>query len=190
MSAARDATAVTIVVSERYEATSGWTGTTQQQDLPYIKQPYADLAQRLFELAGVTASAGAVDAMTLWIEVHGTAEATLYDSSINGARIRETNFRAARITGTIRLETAAGAIERDFDGTIPAPYKFMVTFGYDLYRDPNNAPFRDAFEAPGGYAAALAAMIRDIYGETVLQTGLTDRDPLVRRAAELGLGQP
>ncbi len=190
ISAARTSTEVAIVVSENYEATSRWTGTTRQQDLPFIRQPYADLARRLFELAGVTATNDAGNVLTLQIDAGGTTEATLYDSSIQGQRIRETNYRAARIGGSIRLETTAGTIERRFDGVIPAPYEFMVTFGYDLYRDPNNAPFREAFEAPGGYAATIAALIRDLYGEAVLLTALTDRDPLVRRAAELGLGQP
>jgi hypothetical protein len=189
LSAAREAGTFEIAVVERYEATSRWTGTTKQQDLPLMRQPYADLAKRLFELAGIAAASGAAD-LSLEVEAHGTAQATLYDSSVNGERIREPNYRAARIVGTIRLETVAGTIVRKFDGGVPAPYEFMVTFGYDLYRDPNNAPFREAFEAPGGYAATLAALVRDIYGEAVLLAALGDRDPLVQRAAELGLGQP
>lgn len=190
MSAARSTNSVVIVVSERYDAASRWSGTVNQQDLPYIRQPYADLAERLFALAGVAISTDAGGPMTLSIEAAGRAEATLYDSSINGHRIREPNYRAATITGTIRLETAAGTIERHFNGMIPAPYEFMVTFGYDLYRDPNNAPFREAIEAPGGYAEAIAVLIADIYGEPVLREALTDRDPLIRRAAELALGEP
>ena len=190
IAAARTATSVVIVVSERYEATSRWTGTVNQQDLPYIRQPYADLAERFLELAGVAVSMDEGAPMTLRIDAAGMAEATLYDSSVNGHRIREPNYRAAAIGGTIRLETSAGTIERGFNGVIPAPYEFMVTFGYDLYRDPNNAPFREAVEAPGGYAETLAVLIGDVYGEPVLQQAMSDRDPLVRRAAELALGAP
>jgi hypothetical protein len=188
--AARSATSVVILVSERYEATSRWTGTVNQQDLPYLRQPYADLAERLFDLAGVAILSNEVGPMTLSVEAAGLTEATLYDSSINGQRIREPNYRNARISGTIRLETASGTLERSFDGYIPPPYEFMVTFGYDLYRDPNNAPFRDALEAQGGYAEVIAELIVEIYGQSVLQEAASDRDPLVRRAAELALGMP
>jgi hypothetical protein len=190
MSAARSATSVVIVVSERYEATSRWTGTVNQQDLPYIRQPYADLAERFLVLAGVAVSTDAGAPIVLRIEAAGRTEATLFDSSINGHRIREPNYRAAEIVGTIRLETAAGQIERPFNGFIPAPYEFMVTFGYDPYRDPNNAPFREALEAPGGYAETIAVLIGEIYGEQVLREAASDRDPLVRRAAELALEAP
>ena len=187
---ARSASSVVIIVAERYEATSRWTGTVNQQDLPYLRQPYADLAERLFELAGVAIASDEGGAMTVRVEAAGLTEATLYDSSVNGQRIREPNYRGARITGTIRLETAFGTLERSFIGDIPPPYDFMVTFGYDLYRDPNNAPFRDALEAPGGYAEVFAVLIGEIYGRAVLQEAASDRDPLVRRAAELALGVP
>lgn len=188
IAAARSATSVVIVVTERYEATSRWDGTVNQQDLPHIRQPYADLAERLLEIAGVSSNDDGP--ITLRIDAAGRAEATLYDSAVNGHRIREPNYRAATIAGTIRLETASGTIERSFSGTIPPPYEFMVTFGYDLYRDPNNAPFREALEAPGGYAEALAVLIGDIYGEPVLREAASDRDPLVRRAAALALEVP
>lgn len=188
--AARSATSVIIIVSERYEATSRWTGTVNQQDLPYIHQPYADLAERLFNLAGVDTTTNADASITLNIDAVGRAEATLYDSSVNGHRIREPNYRASTIGGTIRLKTDAGTIERAFNGVIPPPYEFMVTFGYDLYRDPNNAPFREALEAPGGYAEVLAILIGDLYGEAVLREAMADRDPLVRRAAEQALAAP
>lgn len=187
---ARAATAVTIAVEERYEATSQWTGTVRQADLPLVRQPYADLAQRLFELAGIAIASESRDAPALRIEAHGVTEATLYDTSINGVRLRETMYRAARITGTIALDTAAGTILRPFEGTIPPPFDFMVTYGYDPYRDPANAPFREAFEAPGGYAQAIARLVGDIYGDAVLEAARSDRDPLVRRAAELALAQP
>ena len=188
--AARSAGSIVIVVAERYEATSRWTGTVNQQDLPYLRQPYADLAERLFALAGIAIAPGEGGPLTLVVDAAGLTEATLYDSSVNGQRIREPNYRNARITGTIRLETASGTIERHFVGDIPPPYEFMVTFGYDLYRDPNNAPFRDALEAPGGYAEVLAVLIGEIYGDAVMKGALADRDPLVRRAAELALGTP
>lgn len=190
ITAARSATSVVILVSERYEATSRWTGTVNQQDLPYIRQPYADLAERFLELAGVAVSTDAAASIMLRIEAAGRTEATLFDSSINGHRIREPNYRAAEIVGTIRLETTAGPIERSFIGFIPAPYEFMVTFGYDPYRDPNNAPFREALEAPGGYAEILAILIGEIYGEPILRKAASDHDPLVRRAAELALETP
>jgi hypothetical protein len=66
----------------------------------------------------------------------------------------------------------------------------MVTYGYDPYRDPENAPFREAFEAPGGFAEAIARLVGDIYGNAVLEVARSDRDPLVRRAAELALAEP
>ena len=76
IAAARSAVSLTVTVSERYEATSPWAGTVNQQDLPYIRQPYADLAERLFELAGVASTTDASGSITLRIDAIGTSEAT------------------------------------------------------------------------------------------------------------------
>lgn len=189
LDAARAASGVAIAVTERYEATSAFGGTEAQQNLPYIAQPFADLAARLFALADVPIVAGVDSTMLITIDATGRTEAALYDASIDGIRIRDTTYRSAILGGTIRLQTEGGTIERSFSGTIPAPFDFMVTFGYDPYRDPNNAPFREAFEADGGYAGAIARLLGTIYGRDLLERAAGDRDPLIRRAAELALAE-
>jgi hypothetical protein len=183
--AARAAQSASIVVAERYDATSRFAGTAPAQDLPYISLPYADLAARLLRLAEVAILSAPAHDMAITVVATGQTEAVLYDSSVNGQRIRDTTYRSAMLSGTILIETEAGSIERTFAGSIPAPFNFMVTFGYDPYRDPNNAPFREAFEAPGGYADVLARLLGEIYGQTLLDLATKDHDPLVRRAAEL-----
>lgn len=187
LAAARAASDAVIVVKEQYEATSAFSGTERQQDLPYIAQPFADLAARLLGLAGIAVTSSADGGMTMTIDATGRTEAVLYDTSIDGTRIRDTTYRSAIVSGTIRIETTGGTIERSFTGTIPAPFDFMVTFGYDPYRDPNNAPFREAFEADDGYAEAIARLLGEIYGPELLDRAAGDRDPLIRRAAELAL---
>ncbi|MEX1109302.1 MAG: hypothetical protein WEC00_10350 [Dongiaceae bacterium] len=188
LAAARAASSAAIAVAERYEATSAFSGTEAQQNLPYIAQPFADLAARLFGLADTPIVAGPEAAMLITIDATGRTEAVLYDTSIDGIRIRDTTYRSANLSGTIRIDTAGGVIERSFIGAIPAPFDFMVTFGYDPYRDPNNAPFREALEADGGYAEAIARLLGAIYGREFLERAVGDRDPLIRRAAELALG--
>jgi hypothetical protein len=187
MVAARAAGSVEIVVLERYEATSRYLGTTPQQNLSYAAQPFADLAERLFALANIATNDGTVG-YRLLIDAYGVAEAALYDSSVNGQRIREATYRSASLSGTITVQTASGTQTRRFDGYVPSPFPFMKTFGYDPFRNPDNAPFREAFEAPGGYAQTIARLIGDYYGEGVLRIALDDNDPLVRRAAEMALG--
>jgi hypothetical protein len=183
--AVRAAGSASIEVAERYEATSAFSGMESQRTLPYVSQPFADLAARLLGLAGVAEIAAPGGGIRLTVEAIGTTEAVLYDTSIGGQRIRDTTFRSANLMGTIRIETIGGLLERSFAGSIPAPFDFMVTFGYDPYSDPNNAPFREAFEAPGGYADTVARLLAEIYGPGILDRAATDEDPLVRRAAAL-----
>lgn len=183
--AARAAGSASIDVAEQYEATSAFSGTESPGTLPYMSQPFADLAGRLLALVGVAEIAAHDHGIRLRVEATGTTEAVLYDTSIGGQRIRDTTFRSASLTGTIRIETSAGSLERSFAGSIPAPFDFMVTFGHDPYSDPNNAPFREAFEAPGGYADTIARLLAEIYGPDILNRAAADDDPLVRRAAEL-----
>lgn len=183
----RNLPAVTITVSDTYRATSRFDGVALHDDIPYVDQPFAAIARRLFEIAGVRAADDAP--LRLSIEAQGTTDAALYDTSIDGVRVREAMYRSAILSGTIRLQLGPGTVERTFEGSIGSPYDFMMTFGYDPYRDPSNAPFREAFEAPGGYLEAIATLVGDVYGASVLETALKDRDPLVRRAAELALGR-
>ena len=183
--AARAAGSASVEVAERYEATSAFSGTESQRTLPYMSQPFADLAVRLLHLVGVAHIVDSDGQMRVTVEALGTTEAVLYDTSIGGQRIRDTTFRSANLNGTIRIETNAGTLERSFSGSIPAPFDFMVTFGYDPYSDPDNAPFREAFEAPGGYAEVIARLLSEIYGPDILNRASADGDPLVRRAAEL-----
>lgn len=190
LAAAQGAIQIELSVDARFEATSRYVGTVQQQDLPYVSQPFADLTERLLRLANIEATGALEDdpePVRLSIRAHGVAEAALYDTSVGGVRIRETIYRAANLAGSITLETAAGSLQRNFEGDIPQPFAFMKTFGYDPYRDPSNAPFRQAFEAPGGFAEAIARLVGDIYGRAVLEGALGHNDPLVRRAAELAL---
>jgi hypothetical protein len=183
--AIRAAGSASVEVVERYEATSPFSGTELHRTLPYMSQPFADLAARLLRLAGVMDIVEVDGEIRLTVEALGTTEAVLYDTSIGGQRIRDTTFRSSNLKGTIRIETDVGSLERPFTGSIPAPFDFMVTFGYDPYSDPSNAPFREAFEAPGGYADTIARLLAEIYGPGILDRAATVEDPLIRPAADL-----
>ena len=122
------------------------------------------------------------------IDSSGTTYGQLYDAAFDSRRIRELRYTDAEIAGTLRLIAGDAAVERSFSSRIaPLVSIIGVVDRGDVRRDPNYAPFRKAFEAPGGFLDVLGATVREIWGEAPLRAALGDRDPLVREAARRNL---
>src|SRR5690606_7373272 len=160
--------------------------------LPTLFLPYRSVVAAVLQHAGVEVqpdSAKGAD-LRVGISSHGTTRGQLYDAAKGGMRIRELRYTDAALDGELRLATATAALVRPFAAElVPAVTIIGIVDGGDLRRDPNYAPFRNAFEAPGGFLDVLGAAVLEVWGDAPLRAALHDRDPLVRAVAARALGE-
>ncbi len=180
----------TIGIDEGYRALRSLDDRRRPVDatvaLPTVALPFGSVIEALLGHAGIAVAreAGAAADLRIVVLCRGTTRGQLYDAAIQGRRIRELRYTDATISGSLRLEHGGTLVERSFAGEVaPTVTIIGIVDGGDSRRDPNYAPFRAAFEAPGGFLDVLGEMLRDIWGETPLRAALGDRDPLVREAA-------
>lgn len=191
LAAARTAT---IEIDESYQALRSLDDRRRPVEmpvaLPTLALPFRSVVEALLGHAGVTVvrDAGAAADLRLVILCRGTTSGQLYDAAIQGQRVRGLRYTDAAIAGTLRFGLGDTVMERAFTGEIaPRVTIIGIVDGDDVRRDPNYAPFREAFEKSPGFLDVLGAAIRDIWGEAPLRAALADRDPLVRDAAARAL---
>lgn len=184
------ARSATIEIDESYRTLRSLDDRRRPVDvptaLPTVTLPFRSVIETLLGHAGIAVArdAGAAADLRIVIFCRGTTRGQLYDAAIQGRRIRELRYTDAAIAGSLRLARDDALVERAFTGEIaPAVTIIGIVDGGDVRRDPNYAPFREAFEAPGGFLDALGRALCDIWGEAPLRRALGDRDPLVRAAA-------
>lgn len=184
----------TVAVSERYTALRTLDSRRRPVDAPQglgsIRLPFRSVVEGLLRHAGFDmARDGDADVeLRITIDAAGTTRGQLYDAAVQGRRIRELRYSDASVAGRIRFVHEDRAVERDFAGEVaPAVTIIGIVDGGDPRRDPVYAPFRQAFEMPGGFLDALGALTLDMWGEQPLRAALGDRDPLVREAAHRAL---
>jgi len=184
------ATMALVSVDERYEALRSQDERRRPVDvpvaLPTVSLPFRSVTEALLAHAGVAAlrEAGAPADINILVTCRGTTSGQLFDTAIQSRRIRGLRYTDAVISGTLRLQAGDVVVERAFAGEVaPAVTIIGIVDGGDVRSDPNYAPFRAAFEAPGGFLDMLGDAVREIWGEAPLRSALADRDPLVREAA-------
>lgn len=184
----------TIRVAETYVALRSLDHRRRPVDvaveLPTMSLPFHSVLEALLEHAGVEVHRDAARPadVAIVVDCRGTTRGQLYDAAMRGQRVRELRYTDATIQGRLRLAAGTLALERSFGGSVvPASTIIGIVDGGDTRRDPAYAPFRQAFETPGGALDALGGLIRDGWGEAPLRAALGDRDPLVREAASRAL---
>lgn len=186
----RAAATATIDLQEGYTAVRTLDGRGIPADipaaLPTLSLPYRSVVAALLKHAGVEVLPETASAADLRITVisHGTTRGQLYDAASGGQRIRELRYTDATLDGELRLAAGASALTRSFSGQVaPAVTIIGIVDGSDHRRDPHYAPFRDAFEIPGGFLDVLGALVLEVWGDGPLRAAAADRDPLVRAVA-------
>jgi hypothetical protein len=184
------ATTATIEIDESYAALRSLDKWRRPVDvpvaLPTLSLPFRSVMEALLVHAGVATrrDAGASADISVRVTCEGTTYGQLYDTAIQSRRIRGLRYTDAAIFGTLRFETGDVVVERTFAGEVaPAVTIIGIVDGGDVRSDPNYAPFRAAFEAPGGFLDVLGDAVREVWGQAPLRAALADRDPLVREAA-------
>jgi hypothetical protein len=192
----RQARTAVLVVTESYTSLRNLDDRGRPVDatqvLRNVELPVRSVVEATLRHAGVALQRDGTAAANLRItvDIGGTTTGQLYDASIDGRRIRELRYTDAKLVGALSFGDDTIVVERTFTGDIPPAVSIIaVVDGGDTRRDPRYAPFRAAFEAPGGFLDVLAATIQDIWGDPALRAALADRDPLVREAARRGLAR-
>lgn len=148
-----------------------------------VALPYADVARRLFEYAGVRA-AGPEQTSDITLDV--TAKGNARGASYSGAGVL---FTGADVYGRIALRSRDQApFIRDFRGEkSPGPF---TTVGPDsTYSRESDAPFGLAFAASGSFVEAVVELVGEIYGEKAIVAASKDPAASVRRYAAVFLGR-
>ncbi len=117
----------------------------------------------------------------LWVSVEGQALGRLYIEFD-----RSYLYSGAALSGAVVIEGPAGqGGAREFRSTIERPFEILINHGYEA---PQNAPFLETLERPGGFIEMLCHAMIDAWGVESVLPSLREPSASVRASVASALG--